>query len=359
MVITHHNYEQYLGEAILSVLNQTSVPTEIIVIDDYPTNKSEQIVNEFKKFGVKYYQAKFSDPLKSRKYGHEVSSSEYISFLDADDIMCPYYIQQGLNALQENPDSDIIFSDIQYFNDNGLIDKIEYSHDIPRKRIFQTNFLHVGCITKRSSIDEAGAFHHEHDTSKCHEDWLFWRAMIKNGCSIAKQRSYYLARKHRKNRSDETERSDYRISRGIDISSVTYAAKIDSSDNLYVLNDWNHDASRLVINLFGPIRISLLPSDLEYDIAWVKDNSLKSIINHLKRSSTTDYIFLYDEDNPPQPGIINKMFDSMDHDVAIVQGSKYPNFLCTLIVTETFRDYCFTDNHGELPSGKNERVIYI
>src|SRR6185503_3622886 len=52
VIIPCHNYENYVGEAIESVLSQTLKPSRIIVIDDGSTDDSRRVIKRYEKDGV-------------------------------------------------------------------------------------------------------------------------------------------------------------------------------------------------------------------------------------------------------------------------------------------------------------------
>lgn len=97
--------------AIKSVLNQSHKKLEIIVVDD--SLKSKINVNKFKSKKIKYYKNNDHSGVSfSRNFGINVSSGEYIVFLDSDDLFLDNKIEdQLLDILRRNGD----FSYTSYF----------------------------------------------------------------------------------------------------------------------------------------------------------------------------------------------------------------------------------------------------
>ena len=87
VIIPIYNAEKYLKECFFSVLKQTEKDIEIICIDDGSTDRSKEIINEFKKKDgriiTKFQKNKGSG--LARNEGIEISKGEYLAFLDADD----------------------------------------------------------------------------------------------------------------------------------------------------------------------------------------------------------------------------------------------------------------------------------
>ena len=106
VIITTYNQFQFLMNALHSVKEQTYKNIEIIVVNDFSTDKEyydynwDGIVilhlkeNSAKKFGFRYNKYLIEQALK-------ISKGEYIAFLDDSDIWFPYKIQMQVNALKE------------------------------------------------------------------------------------------------------------------------------------------------------------------------------------------------------------------------------------------------------------------
>jgi glycosyltransferase involved in cell wall biosynthesis len=75
-----------IGATINSVLNQSLLPYEIIVIDDHSEDNPEQILKEYNK-SIIFIRSKGNGPGAARNLGIEVSTGDYIQFFDSDDIM--------------------------------------------------------------------------------------------------------------------------------------------------------------------------------------------------------------------------------------------------------------------------------
>ena len=91
VLITTFNSEKYIKETINSVLNQTYKNYKIIIVDDCSTDKTFDICKKYaKKYKnkIKLYKLKknSSSAAIPRNFGIKKCKSEYIAFLDSDDI---------------------------------------------------------------------------------------------------------------------------------------------------------------------------------------------------------------------------------------------------------------------------------
>lgn len=107
VIIPVYNTEKYLKKCLDSVANQTFQDIEIIIVNDGSTDNSEKIILEYKNKlpeKVKYFKKENGGLSSARNYGIEVSSGDYIIFLDSDDYIKLDLFEQLLPYIQKNID---------------------------------------------------------------------------------------------------------------------------------------------------------------------------------------------------------------------------------------------------------------
>ncbi len=112
VIIPVYNGEKYIKESINSVLNQTYKNLELIIVNDASTDKTEEVIFEnFKNLignRIIYYKnEKNMERVYSRNKGVELSSGDFIYFLDYDDLFRNDYIEKTVNYLEE---FDLVYS---------------------------------------------------------------------------------------------------------------------------------------------------------------------------------------------------------------------------------------------------------
>ncbi|MGJ8548649.1 glycosyltransferase family 2 protein [Winogradskyella wichelsiae] len=99
IIIPLYNASEYLKETMHSVLSQSYTNIEIMVIDDHSTDDSFNKALEFQSNTIIVKRNKGKGACAARNYGFELSTGEYIQFLDADDILSSDKIEKQVEAL--------------------------------------------------------------------------------------------------------------------------------------------------------------------------------------------------------------------------------------------------------------------
>lgn len=110
IVVPMYNTEDYVGECIQSILNQTFKDIELILVNDGSTQQEEDIALKYKNSDsrVKYIKQKNSGVSIARNTGLENSIGDYVYFMDADDTIDEKFLETSYNkAVSSN--SDVVF----------------------------------------------------------------------------------------------------------------------------------------------------------------------------------------------------------------------------------------------------------
>jgi glycosyltransferase involved in cell wall biosynthesis len=106
VVVPVYNVEKFLNRCVDSLLNQSHMNLEIILVNDASTDRSGDICDNYKNKhnNVVVIHREFSGGSASmaRNTGLKLASGKYITFVDSDDWVHPQMIASLLGALQEN-----------------------------------------------------------------------------------------------------------------------------------------------------------------------------------------------------------------------------------------------------------------
>ena len=123
VIIPCFNREKYVGRSIESVILQTGVNTEIIVIDDGSTDNSK---SEVKKFGerVEYVRIENSGACVARNVGLKLAKGDLVLFLDSDDFLEPLSLE-ALRYQLLHDEADIAIGEVIEKSDSGIVKRRE------------------------------------------------------------------------------------------------------------------------------------------------------------------------------------------------------------------------------------------
>ena len=135
VVIPVFNVEKYVKQTLESVKNQLSNPDEVIVINDGSTDKSSKIINTYSNLeGWKIIHKNNEGLGPTRNYGRSIAKSEYIYFLDSDDIIKNNLILKLRELIQQNNKPDmILFSGETFTEEDLLVPKINLKFTLQGK----------------------------------------------------------------------------------------------------------------------------------------------------------------------------------------------------------------------------------
>ena len=104
IIMPNYNKDQFLEEAISSVVNQKYNNWKLIIIDGASKDNSKKILEEFeKKFNNinVIYLRKRKNAAFARNLGIRLSKAEYIAFLDSDDYWSEHKLRDQINFMKK------------------------------------------------------------------------------------------------------------------------------------------------------------------------------------------------------------------------------------------------------------------
>jgi len=111
IIIPTYNAEAFLAETIESILNQTHTNFELIIVDDFSSDKTSNIVRGFDDPRINFIQhEKNLGADVARHTGLQASSGEFITFWDHDDLFHPENLQTHVTYFETHPEVDLTYN---------------------------------------------------------------------------------------------------------------------------------------------------------------------------------------------------------------------------------------------------------
>jgi len=160
-----YNAEEYIGEAIESILNQTFTDFECIIIDDCSKDKTWDIIQEYAKKDKRIRPFKNEKNLKlsaTLNKGIGLCRAEYIARMDADDWCYPYRLEKQYTVISTNSNIGILGGTMEVCNESLEVKNIRKYHitnEEIRKYIFKYSpFCHATTIYRKDIVQSVGGY---------------------------------------------------------------------------------------------------------------------------------------------------------------------------------------------------------
>ncbi|MGA7730446.1 MAG: glycosyltransferase family A protein [Chloroflexia bacterium] len=176
-IITTYNYARFLPTAIESVLGQTRVPDEIVVVDDGSTDNTREVVASYAERGVRYVYQPNAGAGAARNRGLRETTGELVAFLDGDDRWLPNKMALQSAHMAQNPGVGLVTGSEWQVYESGeqpyLLRRPPVTCASNYPRILVENTLGNPSLTliRRECFRTAGMFD---ETMPLGQDWDMW-----------------------------------------------------------------------------------------------------------------------------------------------------------------------------------------
>lgn len=122
VILTTYNRSTFLKNAIKSVLNQTFKDFELIIVDDNSTDNTPDIIKCYDDKRIVYVRRGSNSGYQCvpKNDGIKISKGRYIAYLDDDNKYTEDHLEVLTNALDSNPDIDVVYGNRQHFSCQGF-----------------------------------------------------------------------------------------------------------------------------------------------------------------------------------------------------------------------------------------------
>jgi len=190
VVIPIYDRTVELREAVDSILSQTFVSFEILLVCDGSPVETVELVNSYSdnpKVRAFFFQDNSGNPCRGRNKGIEMARGRFVAFLDSDDIAMPNRLERSLYYLLEKK-VDIVGGAIQYLTENESCRGFKNgqigftSEECTYEMLREGNRLSICTVAvKRDCLVRFGSFREEMRYREDHELWL---RLAYHGCSF-------------------------------------------------------------------------------------------------------------------------------------------------------------------------------
>ena len=137
IIMPTYNYGRFIADAIGSIMRQTVQDFELIVVDDGSTDDTQAILARLAEPRMTVIRQENAGTPAARNRGRSVMRGAYLSWLDADDIWRPNFLERHLAVLESEPELGFTFANFVRTEDGALLPGTQFDL-VPRLRELPT-----------------------------------------------------------------------------------------------------------------------------------------------------------------------------------------------------------------------------
>ena len=180
VVMPAYNAENYIAEAIESILNQTYKKFEFIIVNDGSTDNTLQIIKEYAKKDKRIKVIENEQNLgiaNSRNVYLNLVKGKYIATQDADDISISTRLSEQVNYLENNKEVGVVGAFIEIFDDATgktiRVRKYPESDNELRKMVFYCSpIAQPVSMIRKEAINQIGKYNPEYPPAEDLDLWF-------------------------------------------------------------------------------------------------------------------------------------------------------------------------------------------
>jgi len=183
VVLPVYNGEEYLTEAVESVLYQSFGDFEFIIINDGSTDASEKIIRRYSDSRIHYYQQDNQGLASTLNRGIALARGEYLARQDQDDICFPERFEKQVKFLDEKPDVGMVGTAAEIWAGHIKTDRV-LRHPAEDSLIrfglfFHNHFVHSSVMIRKAVLDDVGGYAEDLGRQPP-EDYELWSRVMKS-----------------------------------------------------------------------------------------------------------------------------------------------------------------------------------
>lgn len=210
IIVPNYNHTDYLRQRIESILNQTFTDFELLLLDDYSTDNSKEILNEYKNHpqvsALLFNERNSGNAFLQWEKGIKQAKGEYLWIAESDDYADPQFLENTVREMDKHPDAQVCLTGSYLVDTTG--NELGYDYDYWKNTnqtfVFDTEQYLLRNMLISNSIYNASMvlfrrknclkdITPEYKSMRNCGDWLFWIEQIQKGkvIEIRKKLNYF------------------------------------------------------------------------------------------------------------------------------------------------------------------------
>jgi glycosyltransferase involved in cell wall biosynthesis len=175
IIIPTFNRESFIKKTVESALQQSVENFEVIIVDDGSTDNTEKMISTMTHPKLRYFKKSNEERAVARNFGVRMAKSEYITFLDSDDLLRPNHLEVACGIVNEFGRPPIFHLGHDVIDPNGkLVKRWKPLPDPVNDKLVEGNFLSVMGVFVQKQIMIENPFNENREMSGAGEDYELW-----------------------------------------------------------------------------------------------------------------------------------------------------------------------------------------
>ncbi len=178
IVVPSYNHGGFISKMIDSVIKQTYINWELIIVDNHSTDSTDSNIKKFHDNRIRVVKIQNNGIVAiSRNKGIEESKGTWVAFLDSDDFWYPLKLEKSLSLVDK---ADLLYHDMDLYKAN---DDIVLNHGLKSRKLFSPVFkdllirgntlINSSVIVRKSLLDEVNGLNEDKSLIAV-EDYHLW-----------------------------------------------------------------------------------------------------------------------------------------------------------------------------------------
>lgn len=224
VIIPAYNCGKFIRETVESVLSQTFSNFEIIVVNDFSTDNTADILNELQSLDerIKILENPYNMGVaQTRNNGVRAASGEYIAFLDADDLWKKDKLEKQFK-LVESTSTEFVYTGCDFIDEEGKSVNLKFK--VPEQailnKLLKQNYICQSSVLLKREL----ALQFPMEKSELIEDFICWVKILRSGVKAygitEKLVTYRLTKKSRSSKKIKLFKKQYKSLRFLGYGSL-------------------------------------------------------------------------------------------------------------------------------------------
>jgi len=194
VVLPTYNQAEYLPQALGSVLNQTYLDYELIVVNDGSSDDTPRILDEYQqRHGFAVVHQENRKLPRALNTGFRLARGQYLTWTSSDNIMLPHMLEVLVDALNRHPQVGLVYADWEVIDERGRVIGTVRTLDFDRHLLMRTNYINACFLYRHVCQETVGLY----DPRYIHaEDWEYWLRLSRSFDMMRVSRVLYQYRIH-------------------------------------------------------------------------------------------------------------------------------------------------------------------